>query len=237
MLVIDLDGTVLDERPRHYGCYATIMQELGQMPLAEKNYWELKRQGVDAPGVLARTGSQYLAAEFGRRWLARIEAEEMLALDVAHVGAAETLRAWVAQGASLVLATLRQSASAVDRQLHALGLDTLFPRRAIASPWVKAAGKADAVRNVLKSEEAAELAWIGDTEADLQAARMVSCPAWLVTCGIRSPEFLSPLRPDRIAESLSQLRPFEVCLPSVERLLVMDALPAQRDSGESHAPR
>ena len=99
-VVIDLDGTLLDEQPRHYGCYSYIMRDLGQEILPADAYWSLKRKAVDALGVLSRTGAQRLGPEFDRRWLSLIESPEMLALDVLHVGVIETLRTWVAQGAS-----------------------------------------------------------------------------------------------------------------------------------------
>jgi phosphoglycolate phosphatase len=181
-VILDLDGTLLDERPRHHGCYAAIMRELEQEALPIDTYWSLKRQAVDARGVLTQTGSEGLGAQYERRWLSLIESPEMLALDALHVGTKETLQTWVAGGASLVLTSLRQSALGIDSQLRSLGLARLFPRRAVA---------------------------IGDTEADLCAARLIGCPTWLLTCGIRSAEFLRSLLPDRLAASLNDIDPFD----------------------------
>jgi phosphoglycolate phosphatase len=208
-VILDLDGTLLDERPRHHGCYAAIMRELVQEALPIDAYWSLKRRGVDARGVLAQTGSEDLSVLYERRWLSLIESPEMLALDALHVGTKETLQTWVARGASLVLTSLRQSAAGVDSQLRRLGLVTLFPRRAVAPPWEKARGKAEAVRALLEEHEIRTAVWIGDTEADLCAARLIGCPAWMVTCGIRSSEFLRSLRPDRLAASLTDIVPFD----------------------------
>lgn len=211
-VIVDLDGTLLDERPRHHGCYAAIMRELVQEALPIDTYWSLKREAVDARGVLTQTGSEGLDVQYERRWLSLIESPEMLALDALHAGAKETLQTWVAGGASLVLTSLRQSASGIDSQLRCFGLARLFPRRAVASPWEKARGKADAVRALLQDHEIRRAVWIGDTEADLCAARLLDCPAWMVTCGIRSAEFLRSLRPDRLAASLNNIDPFDCTL-------------------------
>lgn len=208
-VILDLDGTLLDERPRHHGCYAAIMRELEQEALPIDTYWSLKRQAVDARGVLTQTGSEGLGAQYERRWLSLIESPEMLALDALHVGTKETLQTWVAGGASLVLTSLRQSALGIDSQLRSLGLARLFPRRAVAPPWEKARGKAEAVRSLLQEHEIRRAVWIGDTEADLCAARLIGCPTWLLTCGIRSAEFLRSLLPDRLAASLNDIDPFD----------------------------
>jgi phosphoglycolate phosphatase len=208
-IILDLDGTLLDEQPRHYGCYAAIMRELGQEALPMDAYWSLKRQAVDARGVLAKTGSESLGARYEHRWLSLIESPEMLALDALHIGTIETLQAWVDGGASLVLTSLRQSAAGFDSQLASLGLARLFPRRAVAPPREKAQGKAEAVRALLQEGEVRRVVWIGDTEVDLCAARLLGCPAWMVTCGIRSAEFLQSLRPDRLAASLADFDPFD----------------------------
>jgi phosphoglycolate phosphatase len=208
-VVLDLDGTVLDERPRHYGCYAVIMSELEQPALPIDEYWALKRAAVDAQGVLSRTGSAGLRSAYERRWLSMIESPAMLALDSPHAGVIDTLRSWAARGASLVLTSLRQSAAGVDAQIGAHGLDPIFPRRAIALPAEKAQGKAAAVGRLLESDEVSRAVWIGDTEADVHAARLIGCAAWVVTCGIRSSDFLKSLQPDRMAASLVDFDPFE----------------------------
>jgi phosphoglycolate phosphatase len=211
-VILDLDGTLLDEQLRHHSCYAAIMRELKQEALPVEAYWSLKRQAVDARGVLTQTGSEGLAAQYENRWLSLIESPEMLALDAPHAGTAETLQSWAASGALLMLTSLRQSAAGIDSQLRRLGLDRLIPRRAVAPPWEKARGKAEAVGALLQEHEIRGAVWIGDTEADLGAARLIGCPAWMVTCGIRSAEFLRSLRPDRLAASLTDIDPFDSTL-------------------------
>jgi phosphoglycolate phosphatase-like HAD superfamily hydrolase len=62
---------------------------------------------------------------------------------------------------------------------------------------------------LLQEGEVRRAVWIGDTEVDLCAARFLGCPAWMVTCGIRSAEFLQALRPDRLAASLADFDPFD----------------------------
>ena len=44
--------------------------------------------------------------------------------------------------------------------------------------------------------------WVGDTEADLEGARHLNCPSWLVSNGLRTSEFLDSLKPNFLSESI-----------------------------------
>lgn len=202
-VIVDLDGPILDGRWRHYECYRQLLVEDGHRPLPVEAYWRMKRRGTCVKDQLAATGAEALYDRFKAAWLARIEAPEMLALDELQPGAAETLRRWRAlDGVRLVLATLRQREDGVRGQLARFDLADLWDAIVVCPFDPAGAGKSRRVADALGRVVGDGCVWIGDTEADVKAARIFGCPVWAVTCGLRDETFLSALSPDGLASSI-----------------------------------
>ena len=216
-LVLDFDGPVLDGRDRHHACYAGILAEHGYAPLKPEPYWAMKRRMASRREQLAASGAEAVYDAFLAAWLERIERPEMLALDRVQPGAAKALRGWKAAGLRLVLATLRHSREGVHGQLARLGLDGVFEHVVVCDHRLGGAGKARAVRDALGEVDPPRLLWIGDTEADVEAARTLGCPVVLVTCGLRDEARVAALAPDRIAPDLSALAAGGTGLPSIHQ--------------------
>lgn len=216
-LVLDFDGPVLDGIGRHHACYAGILAEHGCAPLEPAAYWAMKRRMADRREQLAASGAEALYDAFLAAWLERIESPEMLALDRVQPGAAEALRGWKAAGFRLVLATLRHSSEGVHAQLARLGLEGVFDPVVVCDHRLGGAGKARAVREALGEPDPARLLWIGDTEADVEAARALGCPVVLVTCGLRDEQRVAALAPDRIVPDLAALAAGGAGLPPLHR--------------------
>ncbi len=202
-IILDLDGPLLNGRFRHHACYQRILTDNGQRPLNLAEYWEMKRQRLDRRTQLAATGAEAIYDVFLRSWHALIETPPYLALDRPQDGAWQKLDDWKRQGIRLLLATQRHDRETLFAQLAALGLDTFFPHVAVCDHAEGGAGKAHRVREFL-GEDARRL-WVGDTEVDVDAARMLGCPVWAVACGLRTEAFLQALAPDFLSWSLNEI--------------------------------
>src|SRR5688572_27458619 len=89
MLFLDLDGTLLDVRSRHYAVYVEVLglPELRGAPIPEKEYWGLKREVKPIDEILRMSRlfpTKYKL--FKERFEQRIETPEMLELDVLRPG-------------------------------------------------------------------------------------------------------------------------------------------------------
>lgn len=206
-IILDLDGPILEGRQRHYACYAGILRELGAKPLPLADYWELKRHTTPLETQLAATNAAHHAPNFRRLWRERIEQPEFLALDTVQPPARETLTAWRKQGRTLFLATLRHHADALHKQLADLEVTAFFASILVCRHDSGGAGKAAAVRAALAARIIAPQSclWVGDTEADITAARDLGCRVCAVTCGLRTEAYLAQLNPDYLAADLSQV--------------------------------
>lgn len=205
MIVLDLDGPILDGRLRHHECYRRILETAGVRPLPLDRYWALKRERVDRRRLLAESGAEALYDTFLASWLATIETPELLAFDRVQPGALETLRAWKDAGVPLALVTARRAEAELQDQLAALGLRPLFAA-IVATPFAET-GEAKASAFTARLGGAAPCrGWIGDTEIDVDAARRLGVPSVAVTCGLRTAAYLQSLDPSFLYDDLQAVR-------------------------------
>lgn len=199
LAVLDLDGPILDVIERHYRCYRETLAELGYSALPREIYWEMKRRPLDTSQILAATGATQSAKEFDRMWLERIEEKEYLSLDRVQKGAMDTLKKWKELDIMLVLATMRRNDSNLFWQLERLGLRSMFSE-VVVGPSIKA--KAEGVAKKVREVDRRNIVWIGDTEADVRAARMLGVQVCVVDGGLRNMDYLCSLAPDFFADDV-----------------------------------
>lgn len=205
-VVLDLDGPVLETRRRHHEVYRDVLGALGGRPLPLARYWRLKRAGAPAAAVLEATGDARLAPRFRPAWEREIEAPGRLALDAVQPGARGAIAALRARGARVVIVTLRSNPGGLAAQLAALGLDREADR-VLAVPHAEGPGPEGKVRHLraaLPGLAARDAIWIGDSEVDVSAARLLGCAVVAVACGVRDAPFLGRLRPDAIVPNLAR---------------------------------
>jgi phosphoglycolate phosphatase len=185
----DFDGTLVDVCERHYLTYRSALAPLGGRPLDPAGYWRLKRRGAGQAEVLAASGIAPGRREaFLARFLAEIEDPARLALDRLFPGVEATLAALAGRGDRLVLCSLRRSSAAFADQVAGLGIGQLFA--------LVDAGRASEDGRVAKRRliEAAGFggpaAVVGDTEADMGAARELGLTPVGVSSGLRNRRFL-----------------------------------------------
>jgi phosphoglycolate phosphatase len=205
-VVLDLDGPILDGRLRHYACYRRILEEYCYAPVSLESYWRMKRERADRRELLAASGAEAIYEDFLRAWLEQIEQPEILALDRLHPGVIEKLQEWRdQQGLRLVLATMRRRPERLNEQLADLGLDALFDYVVVCGHRSGGVGKAQQVKYVVANLRSEHCLWVGDTELDIEAARALGCPVWVVTGGMRTESYLALLSPDFSSPDLKSI--------------------------------
>jgi phosphoglycolate phosphatase-like HAD superfamily hydrolase len=206
-VVLDLDGPILECKARHYACYRDVCGRHGLNPLTPDEYWKRKRRRADSKDIFRASGATGDEELLLRSWIERVEEQTYLALDTLQPGAHETLAFWAANGARLLLATLRRNPDGLQEQLDSLGLTHLFEGIVVCDPSLGAKGKADAVARRARGTDLRASTWIGDTEVDADAAGLLQCSkVFLVTCGIRDEESLRSLNVGEVIENLAAAR-------------------------------
>ena len=195
-LIIDLDGTVLDCRPRFHALFRDLAP---QSDLDFDAYWKLKRLPRSHSWILSNREKwpDKRVAQYLDDWKSRIETARYLAFDE-PLPAAHAALSSLAQNAELILLTSRQFEEPVFNQLDRHGLTSLFSRVLVTA----AIGtKVDVLRGegmILSSRDMI----IGDTEADIDLARAFGAQAISVLSGCRDRAFLASQRPDHVYEDI-----------------------------------
>lgn len=195
----DLDGTLIDVRRRHYAAYADTLHDLGLEPLTEPAYWERRRRGASSGGLL-NGASDTARGRFLDGFIMRVEDSVYLTLDAVIHGAIEALES-LRSSHALVLVTLRRERGALHEQLDRLDLSDRFD--AVLSPARGDESKDELIRDA--GALAAGSVVIGDSEADVEAARALGLRSICVTTGVRDRTFLRALAPDLLIDSVAEL--------------------------------
>jgi phosphoglycolate phosphatase len=206
-IFLDLDGPLLDGKKRHYYCYRSILERFEFTPIGIDEYWEKKRAVVNRRVLLSMSGADKIYDDFLAAWLMMIETPDMLALDEVQEGAVDCLRSWKEQGLDLTLVTMRKNKRSLEEQLKSTGLRQ-FMNTVLASDHADGGvGKADAVRNLFPSKVNTDDAlWIGDTEADWEAAKSLGCGVVLLSNGLRNDAYLRSLQGAVVKPSIASLK-------------------------------
>lgn len=204
VVAVDVDGPILDGKLRHYSCYSDILRKYGYVPTDIDTYWCAKRQGLSVREQLGLSGAADLGETFKVEWLEMIETPQRLALDQPWDGAVEKIGLWQREDVEVLFATHRRYRERVHRQLVGLGL-AVGGNLATADPRGGAADKAEAVREKVRLLDVSQGVWIGDTEVDVEAARLIGWRVWVVTCGLRDASYLEALQPDAMSDRLTDI--------------------------------
>lgn len=206
-IFLDLDGTLLDGKERHYHCYRSILAKSGFKPISIDEYWENKKDMVNRRDLLSISGAEEIYGEYLAAWLAMIESPDALALDRVQAGAVDCLRGWKEHGIKLTLVTMRRNQAALEDQLLATGLRQFLDAVLVCDHAEGGEGKADAVRSMFQTKVVTEKAlWIGDTEADWEAAKSLGCGVVLLANGLRNEEYLRSLQGAVVKPSIASLK-------------------------------
>jgi len=204
-MLFDLDGPILDVSEKYYRVYSDLVEHRGYAALPKAEFWDLKRARVRDEVILQRSGIEGWEQEFRELRHGLIETDQYLAFDRVWPGAVEVLKR-ISEYCPPILVTLRHSREALERQLAAF--DLLGQFQTVLSAGATSGGenaqtKVDLVRRYLGSDELA--GWfVGDTETDCRAGRLLGIRTVAVTYGIRTH--------DQLLDRLKDLGPCPVDL-------------------------
>ena len=205
LVILDLDGPILDGKLRHHKCYSDIISAYGYTPLPIETYWAMKRSRKSRKEQLSCSGAEGIYDLFLDQWLMRIESPEYLKLDRVQDGALEQITAWSKAGIRVVVSTMRSSRTQLISQLESTGvlpyLDAVVDSRHATGGH----GKGMALLREIPNIDPKTSLWVGDTEVDFEAARHISCPICLLSCGLRTKKYLGSLNPDFLYKMLTDI--------------------------------
>ncbi len=188
---LDFDGTLLDSRERHKVAlrHAAEAENVALPQFFENIYFQEKIEGASGLAVLKKHKIEK-SEKINDRWIALIEADEMLALDVLYPNVKQILTQQTERGAKFVLVTLRKRQEAAQRQIMLHGLDSLCKSIFVVShakSKKKGAGSLCAKAEV--TQQLNVQAVIGDTEIDQRWASDLTVPFFASAWGFRSRKY------------------------------------------------
>lgn len=184
-IFLDLDGPLLEGKYRHYKCYEDIIKKYGGDILDIDTYWELKRNKVTRDVVLEKSNFKESYNVFFDAWMKNIEDKKYLKLDILKPNVIEILRQWKNISNSIVLVTMRQNRAFLIEQLKDLGVYNLLDEIIDCPPQRK-----NTKYEALKHKNFKTAIFIGDTEEDIETAKMLNIKSIGIISGLRKKEFL-----------------------------------------------
>jgi phosphoglycolate phosphatase-like HAD superfamily hydrolase len=213
-LITDFDGPIMDVSERYYQVYQRCLETVCQpdqpvRQLSKAEFWALKRSQVPERRIGQISGlDEAQAKDFAKMRRETVHTLPYLKYDTPVPGAIATLERLQALGIELAVMTMRRVRELEDA-FNRYDLARFFPsdrRYCLANDYVKTTDVKD--KPILMERAIAELSptetWmVGDTEADIAAARSQGIPAIAVLSGIRDRDRLTHYAPDHIVDNLA----------------------------------
>lgn len=205
----------MDVSERYYQVYRFCLEQIRRPSqevavLSKAEFWRLKRSQTPERQIGQLSGLDELQAqEFSQLRRRTVHTLPYLRYDTAKVSALETLRCMQTAGFDLVVMTMRRVLE-LEEAFGRYDLARFFPenrRYCLGNDYVKTADVKD--KPLLMQRALSELpstadTWmIGDTEADIVAAKTYGIKVIAITCGIRDRHQLLQHQPDYIVSNLS----------------------------------
>lgn len=215
-LITDFDGPIMDVSDRYYWVYQYCLTQVkrpGQVvyPLSKTKFWQLKRSRIPEQQIGLQSGLDVKQArEFAHLRRITVHTLPYLAYDSVIPGSVAALEKIQQAGADIAVMTMRHTWE-LDYVFQRYNLGRFFPKErcyCLANDYVKESDVADKPR--LMAQAIAELppaheTWmVGDTEADIVAAKTYGVKVIGVLSGIRDRQQLEQYQPDRIVNNLSE---------------------------------
>jgi phosphoglycolate phosphatase len=215
----DFDGPIVDVSNRYYQTYELALANVQSMykakggtlrlqPLTKAQFWQMKQERTPDTEIAMRSGLRGRQIDlFLKRVNQIVNQPNLLHQDQLQPGVRAALELFHAQGARLVLVTLRCQTQATqilkDNQLDHLFSDIWGSQNPDMAYANHAQHKTDLLRQAIAtSPDSIANCMVGDTEADILAAQAMGIPAIALTCGIRSHAYLQRFEPTVIHQDL-----------------------------------
>lgn len=222
----DFDGPIVDVSDRYYSTYHLALTDTAEFYsncatqpvvqthltiLTKTQFWQMKQDRVPDREIAHQSGLDDGQIDFFlQRVVEIVNSANLLQQDKIQPGVTWALGLLRAQGCRLILVTLRDQDEAI-RILEQHGIRQLFngiygTANSQAAYQNYAEVKTKLLSQAMLDHQATQTNsdnWmIGDTEADILAAKAMGIPAIALTCGIRSKMQLSQLQPTLIKTDL-----------------------------------
>jgi len=196
-IFLDFDGTINDSSLRAYESYSRATKRLGGIPIDYNGFLLNKRNGIEKSALLFRSGIDISATDiFDDYVLSFIETESCLLQDSLYVWSLDLLSALSELDLELCLLTSRRRSDLLQRQI-----DNYFIREYFSDIFVET----DKTAFLSSRDLDSTCIIIGDTEAEIVAARRTRISCVSVTWGMRSRSFLSGLSPEYLVDDFKEL--------------------------------
>lgn len=215
-LITDFDGPVMDVSERYYQTYKLCLEKtrLPDQPvrqLTKAEFWAYKRSRTPEQqiGIFSGLDSDR-AKEFARLRRQTVHNLSNLAYDRLIPGAVEALKTVQRAKVDLVVMTMRREAE-LEYAFESYNLGQFFPKDrcyCLANDYHKTRDIDDKPLLMKKAlaelPPAAEVWMVGDTEADIVAAKRSGVKSIGILSGIRDRAQLEIFQPDLILNNLSE---------------------------------
>ncbi|QLE57602.1 HAD family hydrolase [Nostoc sp. TCL26-01] len=214
-LITDFDGPIMDVSERYYRVYQFCLEKTrkpGQRvrEMSKAEFWQLKRSRVPENQIALNSGLDEVQAQaFSQLRRDSVHTEHFFQYDIPIPGAVDALLKIQQAGVDLVVMTMRRVWE-LDYAVQKYDLGKFFPenrRYCLSNDYVKTRDIED--KPLLMTKAVAELpratdTWmVGDTEADITAAKKHQIKVMAVESGIRDRTQLKLYQPDLIVPNLS----------------------------------
>ncbi len=213
-LITDFDGPIMDVSERYYRVYKFCLekmrspgQEVRELPKAE--FWALKRSQIPETEIGRLSGlSLSQLKDFAHLRRQTVHTMPYLSHDCLQPEAIPALEAAQNAGIDIVVMTMRRVRE-LDEAFDRTDLRRFFPpqsRYCLANDYIKTGDTNDKpllMEQAIKELNPATSTWmVGDTEADIIAAKTHGVKVIGVLCGIRNHNQLEQHQPDLIMPNL-----------------------------------
>ncbi|MGB5963760.1 MAG: HAD family hydrolase [Coleofasciculaceae cyanobacterium] len=219
-LITDFDGPIMDVSERYYQVYQYCLEQNKRpnqplQPMSKAEFWECKRSRIPESTIGINSGlDKEQAKAFALLRRQTVHTVPYLVYDQPVPGAIETLERLQQAGVELVVMTMRRVRELEDA-FSRYDLGRFFPsdhRYCLSNDYIKTGDTKDKPllmeRALLELPAASEVWMVGDTEADLIAAKTHNVKAIGVLSGIRNKTQLSIHQPNLILNNLSEAADF-----------------------------
>lgn len=214
-LITDFDGPIIDVSERYYRVYQFCLEKTRRpnqavRELGKEEFWQLKRERIPEKQIALDSGlDEVQAQEFASLRRKTVHTESYFEYDTLAPGAVEALLKIQQAGIDLAVMTMRR-VKELDYAFKKHDLARFFPENrcyCLSNDYVKTRDIDDKPllmeRALVELPPVADTWMVGDTEADIIAAKTHAIKVMAVECGIRTRTQLKLHNPDLILADLS----------------------------------
>jgi phosphoglycolate phosphatase len=195
----DLDGTLLDAKPRMFNLFQGLISESN---FSFDDYWLLKQNRISHAEILVKyfEYDEKKLLKFNKEWMSLIETSDWLSYDQLIPGVIPFLNR-VKESHKLYIVTARQSETIANQQIHDLGIAHFF--KGIFVTGQKHEKFAMIQNNVHFNKQD----WmVGDTGKDIETGKILGINTAAVLSGFMNKNSLLNYFPDVLLNSVVELK-------------------------------